>query len=185
MKPIYFPDQDAFRAWLEKNHTTEKEIIVGFHKVHTGKPSMTWSESVDQALCFGWIDGIRRSVDEESYCIRFTPRKPASTWSAVNVNKVKALTKKGLMRPAGLALFNARKKSEEEGYSFTNRPEQFPAPLERVFKANREAWRFFGSQAPSYRRTTIRWVTSAKKEETQRSRLERLIALSTKKKRLY
>lgn len=185
MKPKYFANQDAFRTWLEKNHMNEKEVIVGFYKVDTGKRTMTWSESVDQALCFGWIDGIRRAVDGKSYCIRFTPRKPTSRWSSINVNKVKELTKKGLMRPPGLSLFNNRKKSDEEGYSFNKRAERFPAPLERVFKAHDKAWAFFSKQAPSYRRTIIHWVTSAKKKETQRSRLERVIVLSTNEKRLF
>jgi uncharacterized protein YdeI (YjbR/CyaY-like superfamily) len=104
-RPRFFPSQLDFRKWLEKNHNKETELIVGFYKVGTGKPSLTWSQSVDQALCFGWIDGIRKSIDNESYCIRFTPRKPSSNWSAINIKKVEELTKLGLMKPEGTKHF--------------------------------------------------------------------------------
>jgi uncharacterized protein YdeI (YjbR/CyaY-like superfamily) len=118
MKPIFFPTPADFRKWLDKNHTTAKELIVGFYKVGTKKPSITWSESVDQALCYGWIDSVRRSIDEESYCIRFTPRNSKSIWSAINIAKVEALTKQGLMKPAGIKSFELRKEHRSKIYSY-------------------------------------------------------------------
>jgi uncharacterized protein YdeI (YjbR/CyaY-like superfamily) len=184
IRPEFFPSPAAFRAWLEKNHTRATELLVGYYKVGTGKPSMTWSESVDQALCFGWIDGVRRSIDKESYCIRFTPRKPTSTWSAINIRKVKELTKQGLMRPAGLAAFEKRKKKKSGIYSYENRPHEFPATFEKNFRANKAAWTFFSQQAPSYRRMVVYWVVSARKEETQMSRLAKAIDASAGGKRL-
>jgi uncharacterized protein YdeI (YjbR/CyaY-like superfamily) len=185
MTPMFFADQLAFRAWLERNHATKTELIVGFHKVATGKPSMTWSESVDQALCFGWIDGVRRSHDAESYTIRFTPRKPTSAWSAINVRKVAELTKQGLMRPAGIEIFKKRKSEHEKGYSFEGRAQRFPARYEKVFKSQKVAWDFFSHQAPSYQRTIIHWITTAKREVTQLSRLDKVIAASAKNMRIF
>jgi uncharacterized protein YdeI (YjbR/CyaY-like superfamily) len=182
--PLFFPSPAVFRVWLEKNHATATELLVGYYKVETGRPSLTWSESVDQALCFGWIDGVRRSVDRESYCIRFTPRKPTSTWSAINIRKVKALTKQGLMRPAGLAAFQKRKKKRSGIYSYENRPNNFPAALEKRFRAHKDAWAFFSQQSPSYRRLIIYWVISAKREETRLSRLSKAVDTSAKGKRL-
>jgi uncharacterized protein YdeI (YjbR/CyaY-like superfamily) len=182
--PRFFSSPDTFRSWLEKNHARATELFVGYYKVGTGRPSMTWSESVDQALCFGWIDGVRRSVDKESYCIRFTPRKPTSTWSAINIRKVKELTKQGLMRPAGLAAFENRKKERSRIYSYENRPTVFPAALEKRFRTSKAAWTFFTNQAPSYRRTIVYWVISAKKQETQLSRLAKAIDASAMRKRL-
>jgi uncharacterized protein YdeI (YjbR/CyaY-like superfamily) len=183
--PLFFPSPTAFRVWLEKNHATATELLVGYYKVGTGRPSLTWSESVDQALCFGWIDGVRRSVDRESYCIRFTPRKPTSTWSAINIRKVKELTKQGLMRPAGLEAFQKRKKKRSGVYSYENRPHEFPTPLKKRFRANKDAWAFFSRQSPSYRRLIVYWVVSAKKTETQLSRLAKAIAASAAGKRVY
>jgi uncharacterized protein YdeI (YjbR/CyaY-like superfamily) len=185
MAPPFFADQLAFRAWLERNHATKTELVVGFYKVGTGKPSMTWSESVDQALCFGWIDGVRRSLDAERYTIRFTPRKPTSAWSAINVRKVAELTKQGLMRAAGIEIFRKRKTEHEKGYSFEGRAQHLPAGFEKVFKSNRVAWDFFAHQAPSYQRTIIHWITTAKREVTQLSRLDKVIATSAKKKRIF
>ncbi len=127
--PRFFSGPAAFRAWLEKNHARATELFVGYYKVGTGKPSMTWSESVDQALCFGWIDGVRRSVDRESYCIRFTPRKPTSTWSAINIRKVKELTKQGLMRPAGIAAFEKRKTQKSGIYTLREPAERLSRPV--------------------------------------------------------
>lgn len=178
MEPIFFESPAAFRKWLEKNHTKEKEVLVGFHKTKTGKPSMTWPESVDQALCFGWIDGVRKSIDEHSYTIRFTPRKPTSIWSAINIKKVEALTEKGLMKPAGQAAFSHRKEHKSKIYSFEQDRENMklePAQ-EKQFKANKKAWKFFTEQAPSYQRTAIWLVISAKQEATRTKRLETLIA---------
>jgi len=175
MKPKFFKSPDEFRAWLEKNHTTAKELLVGFYKVHTGKPSLTWSQSVDVALCYGWIDGVRPTGDDESYCIRFSPRKPRSGWSALNIRKVEELKKARLMRPAGLAAFEARDASNA-GYAVKNWPTTFPPAYERRLRANKKAWQYFTSKAPSRRKATIHWVTSAKQEETRLRRLQMLIA---------
>jgi uncharacterized protein YdeI (YjbR/CyaY-like superfamily) len=184
MHPVFFPNATAFRTWLEHHHQTETELWVGYYKVATGKPSMTWSESVDQALCFGWIDGLRKSVDAESYCIRFTPRKPDSIWSAVNLKKVESLTREGLMRPAGLDIFSRRKPEKSELYSFENEPARLSEAYENLFKASSAAWAFFTAQAPSYQKTIIHWIMAAKKEETQRSRLMKAISESEKNKRV-
>ena len=184
MTPVYFKDQEEFRVWLEKNHKTETELLVGYYKVDSGIPSMNWSQSVDQALCFGWIDGIRRSIDDKRYCIRFTPRKPTSIWSKININKVGELKKKGLMHPMGLAAFNKRKKSKSGIYSFENEPLKLADNLEDVFKTNKPARDFFISQAPSYQKLIIGWIMSAKQEKTRVARLEKLISASEKQNRL-
>jgi len=182
--PIFFSNQQEFRKWLTKNHKKETELIVGYYKVGTGKPSMTWSHSVDQALCFGWIDGVRRSIDSESYCIRFTPRKQTSRWSDVNIKKVAELIKQGLMQPAGVEIFNKRKREESKLYSFENAGKQLAQNLEKKFKANKAAWSFFTKQAPSYKKMIVHWITSAKREETQLTRLEQAITESVKQKRI-
>jgi uncharacterized protein YdeI (YjbR/CyaY-like superfamily) len=183
MKPIYFPSPAEFRTWLEKHHDSETEVLVGYHKKGTGIPSMTWPESVDEALCFGWIDGIRRRVDEDRYTIRFTPRKPKSNWSNVNIKRVAELTKLGRMTPAGLKVFEERDAKRDYAYEET-RSRSFTPDQEKRFRANRKAWAYFEQQPPGYRRTMIFWVTSAKKEETQLGRLEKLIELSAAGKRL-
>ena len=175
MKPKFFKTPDEFRQWLEKNHAKEKELFVGFYKVATGKPSLTWSQSVDVALCYGWIDGVRPTGDEKSYVIRFTPRRPRSGWSAVNIQKIAELEKAGLMRPAGLAAFAARD-ATNAGYSVKSWPTTFPPKYERRFRANKKAWAYFASQTPSRRKATIHWITSAKQEETRLRRLDTLIA---------
>jgi len=185
LSAVFFPNQKAFRAWLQRYHQVEKELLVGYYKVKTDKPSMTWSESVDQALCFGWIDGIRRSIDDERYCIRFTPRKPGSTWSAVNIAKVEALIKSGQMKPAGLALYMKRNKEKTTLYSFENEQKSLPAEMEKDFKKNKEAWEFFTAQPPSYRKTVTFWIVSAKQEKTKVARLEQLIEESKQKRRLF
>jgi uncharacterized protein YdeI (YjbR/CyaY-like superfamily) len=146
---------------------------------------MTWSESVDQALCFGWIDGVRRSIDQESYCIRFTPRRPGSNWSAVNLKKVEELTRQGLMQKAGLEIFRQRKESSSEIYSYENKPEKLRDDFEKKFKESVNAWTFFTSQAPSYKKTATYWVMSAKQESTKLRRLEKLIEASEAGKRLF
>jgi uncharacterized protein YdeI (YjbR/CyaY-like superfamily) len=184
MAPIFFTNTDEFRKWLEENHQTEKELIVGYYKVGTKKPTMTWSDSVDEALCFGWIDGVRRSVDAEGYCIRFTPRNPKSNWSAVNIAKVEELIRVGKMTPAGLAAFEKRSDARSEIYSYENRPEKFTAELESHFMENTVAWNFFSTQPPSYRKTIIYWVMSAKQEATRISRLNKLIEACSEGKRL-
>lgn len=175
MQPTFFSKQSEFRKWLEKNHDKESELAVGFYKVGSGKPSMTWSESVDQALCFGWIDGVRKSIDKDSYQIRFTQRKPTSIWSAVNIQKMEELTKQGLMQPAGLASFEKRKESKSKIYSHEKAEVNFSPEFEKQFKANKKAWDYFELLAPSYRKTSTHWVMSAKQEATQIKRLSELI----------
>lgn len=182
--PKFFSGPAEFREWLQKNYLTETELVVGFYKVSTKKPSMTWSESVDEALCFGWIDGIRRSIDEESYCIRFTPRNPKSNWSAVNIRKVEEMTRQGKMTPAGLAAFEKRSEVRTGIYSYENRPEKLDAELEAIFQEKQEAWKFFTSQAPSYQKVMIYWVMSAKQEPTRMARLSKLIGFSALKERV-
>jgi len=182
---IYFRSPAAFRAWLERHHATQKEILVGFYRVGTRKPSMTWSESVDQALCFGWIDGVRRSVDDDRYTIRFTPRKPKSNWSRINMAKVETLRKSGRMAPAGEKAFAAREEGRSGVYSFEQeRPKELSPAYRKRFKANRKAWDWYQSQAPYYRRTTAFWVMSAKREETREKRLATLIADSSRGRRV-
>jgi uncharacterized protein YdeI (YjbR/CyaY-like superfamily) len=185
MTPLFFANTSEFRAWLEKNHQSETEVFVGYYKVHTKKPTMNWSESVDEALCFGWIDGIRRSIDEESYCNRFTPRNPRSNWSAVNIKKVEELIERGKMTPAGLAAFEKRTENKSAVYSYENRPEKFDQELETRFQENPKAWEFFLKQAHSYRKTVMYWVMSAKQKPTQLSRLEKLIAFSESGKKVF
>ncbi len=175
MKPAYFPTPAAFRKWLETNHASATELLVGFYKKDSGKASITWPESVDQALCFGWIDGVRRRIDDVSYSIRFTPRKPTSNWSAINIARVEELTKLGLMRPAGLRAFEQRREDKSAIYAYENAVRTLDPADEKTFRANRKAWQFFNAQAPWYRRVCIYWVTSAKKEETRARRLATLI----------
>lgn len=184
MKPKLFPTQTDFRRWLVENHDKENELLVKFYKVGSGKPSMTWSQSVDEALCFGWIDGIRKSIDEDSYCIRFTPRRAKSIWSAVNIKKVGELSEKGLMQPAGLAAFAKRDESKSRIYAYENEPLKLSADFEKQFKTNEKAWAFFQKQAPYYQKTATKWVMSAKQESTRQSRLERLIADSENARRI-
>ncbi|WP_291858405.1 YdeI family protein [Marinilabilia sp.] len=180
----FFKSQDEFRRWLESNHEKETELIVGFYKVDSGKPSMNWSQSVDQALCFGWIDGVRRSIDKESYCIRFTPRRSKSNWSAINIKKIEELTKAGLMKPAGLKVFSLRKEKKSEIYSSENDTVFLDSNYEKQFRKNKIAWDFFMKQAPSYRKAVIRWIMSAMQEKTRQSRLEKTIKESGKQKRV-
>jgi uncharacterized protein YdeI (YjbR/CyaY-like superfamily) len=185
MVPVFFSDTREFRKWLETNHRTEKELLVGYYKVGTKKTSMNWSESVDEALCFGWIDGIRKSIDEESYCIRFTPRNPKSNWSAVNINKVEEMIRLGKMTPAGLAAFEKRAEARSGIYSYENRPEKFDSGLEARFQEDQQAWNFFSSKPASYQKTVVYWVMSAKQESTRISRLNKLIEASIAGKRLF
>ena len=185
MKPTFFATPDELRAWLERNHDTAQELFVGFYKKGSGKPSLTWSDSVDEALCFGWIDGVRRPIDDVSYAIRFTPRRSRSTWSAVNVRKVGELTRQGRMTPAGIAAFEARSEARTGIYSH----EQAETPVlepdqERRFRADKKAWAFFQAQPPSYRKTAVWLVVSAKKPETREKRLAALIADSAAGRRL-
>ncbi len=185
MKLLFFPSQDDFRNWLEENHRTASELLVGFYKVNSGKPSMTWSQSVDQGLCFGWIDGVRKSIDKDSYCIRFTPRKPNSIWSAINIAKVETLISQGLMKEAGIAAFKKKKEERSGVYSFENEAKKFSEDFENRFKANQPAWDFFSTQAPAYRKMVIHWIMTAKQEQTKLARLEKTIINSEQGKRLF
>jgi uncharacterized protein YdeI (YjbR/CyaY-like superfamily) len=185
VKPTFFPTPAAWRSWLRQHHAEKTELLVGFYKKGSGKPSITWPESVDQALCFGWIDGVRRSVDDESYTIRFTPRRTGSTWSAVNIKRVAELTAAKLMAPAGLAAFGRRRDDRSAIYAYEQRQNPvFPNEYQRAFQARAGAWAFFQAQAPSYQRLTTFWVVSAKKPETQQKRLQILIADSAAGRRL-
>ena len=184
MEPIFFATPAAFRRWLKKNHKTAKELFVGFYKKGSGRPSITWPQSVDEALCFGWIDGVRRSIDEESYFIRFTPRRAGSNWSLINIRKVEALIREGRMESAGLAAYEARKTEKSGVYSFEQRQNaKLDRKAEAKFKANKAAWKFFQSQPPGYRKVAVFYVMSAKREETRAKRLQTLIDDSAAGKR--
>jgi uncharacterized protein YdeI (YjbR/CyaY-like superfamily) len=175
-KPIFFRSPEEFYGWLEENHETASEVYVGYFKTHTGKRGMSWSEAVDQALCFGWIDTRSNSIDEHSYMQRFTPRRPGSNWSKINVEKVAKLTEAGLMRPAGLAAFEQRSEARTGVYSFERNGEaRLPPEYEQRLRANPAAAEYFDSRPPWYRRTAIHLVVSAKREETRERRLAQLI----------
>ncbi|HVS04930.1 MAG TPA: YdeI/OmpD-associated family protein [Candidatus Dormibacteraeota bacterium] len=177
MKPRFFATAAELRAWLEDNHTTATELFVGFYRRDSGKPSITWQELVDEELCFGWIDGVRKGIDDVSYSNRITPRKPRSTWSAINIARARELIKQGRMRPAGLKAFERRTDERSAIYSYEQRTNSKLDPeAERTFRANKKAWAFFESQPPSYRKTAIYWVISAKREETRQKRLATLIS---------
>jgi uncharacterized protein YdeI (YjbR/CyaY-like superfamily) len=172
----FFATPAAFRTWLRKHHESASELLVGFYKKGFGKPSITWPQAVDQALCFGWIDGVRRSIDDESYTIRFTPRKPTSTWSAINIRRVAELTRDGLMQPAGLKAFAARSEAKSGIYAYEQRHASKLEPAEeKRFRANKRAWAFFEAQPAGYRRTATWWVVSAKRHATRARRLDTLI----------
>lgn len=176
MAPRFFATTDAWRAWLSRHHATAPELWVGFHKKGSGRRCITWPESVDQALCFGWIDGVRKRIDETSYMIRFTPRRAGSTWSSVNVGRIKELTRLGLIQAAGLAAYDDRREAKSGIYAYEQRRQAGLAePMEREFKRYRKAWAFFQAQPPGYRRTAIWWVVSAKREDTRARRLATLI----------
>jgi uncharacterized protein YdeI (YjbR/CyaY-like superfamily) len=175
MRITFFKSPAEFRGWLERHHDEAQELWVGFYKKDSGKPSITWPESVDEALCFGWIDGIRKSVDGISYTVRFTPRKSRSIWSAINIKRVQALKKMGRMQAAGLKAFEARDSKRSGVYSFEQRRPKLDVAYEKKLQANKAAWKFFQAQAPWYQRTSSWWVMSAKKEETRRKRLATLI----------
>jgi uncharacterized protein YdeI (YjbR/CyaY-like superfamily) len=182
MKAKFFRTPADFRAWLEKHHARSSELLVGFYKRESDKPSITWHESVGEALCFGWIDGVRRSVDEVSYTIRFTPRKPGSTWSTVNIERVKNLAAEGRMQPAGSRAYEARRSNKSGVYSYEQRPEQLVPPYAGMLARHPSAKKFFAAQASSYRRAAIWWVISAKQEETRLRRARTLIELSAQGK---
>ncbi len=184
MEPKFFASQQKFRDWLAKHHETTTELLVGFYKVASGRPSMTWPESVDHALCFGWIDGVRKRIDDESYSIRFTPRKPTSIWSAINIQKVEHLTNAGFMQPAGIAAFEKRTEHRSKVYAYESEPAELSPAFERQFRKNKRAWEFFKTQAPSYQRTIVHWIMRAKQEPTRLSRLTKTIELSEGQKRV-
>lgn len=172
---LFFPSPAKLRKWFEKNHDKSREQWIGFYKKDSGKPSITWPESVDEALCFGWIDGLRKSINEESYKIRFSPRKARSIWSAVNLKRVKELMEMGRMHASGLKVFEDRDLKRSGLYSYEQRPQRLDEPYEKKFRSNKNAWNFFQSQPPGYQRITSWWVMSAKKEETRLKRLGTLI----------
>ena len=184
MKITYFKSAAAFRTWLEQHHATERELFVGFYKKASGRAGLTYAEAVDEALCFGWIDGVKRRVDQFSYQHRFTPRTAKSIWSRINIQHAERLIKTGRMTPAGRKASAARDPKRSEVYSFENAPRQLPPAGERRFRADRTAWDFFQRQPPGYRRVATFWVVSAKKTETQTRRLEQLIADSRAGQRL-
>jgi uncharacterized protein YdeI (YjbR/CyaY-like superfamily) len=175
MKPTFFRTPSDLRGWFDKHHATAAELLVGFYKKDSGTPSITWPESVDEALCVGWIDGIRKRLDDERYTIRFSPRRARSIWSAVNIKRAAVLIREGRMRPAGIAAFEARRENRSGIYSYEQRPETLDEPYGGRFRKNKAAWKFFQQQPASYRRAAIWWVISAKKEETRLKRLATLI----------
>jgi uncharacterized protein YdeI (YjbR/CyaY-like superfamily) len=183
-KPRFFTTPAQFRAWLEGHHDRAAELWVGFRKKVSGKPSITWAEAVDQALCFGWIDGIRKSVDEMSYANRFTPRKPTSTWSARNLKRANELIALGLMTPAGIRALERRRENRTGIYSYEQRPPDLPPKYARTFRTNATAWAAWRVMAPSYRKAATWWVISAKKEETRERRLATLIQASARGERI-
>jgi len=175
--PVFFARPELFRAWLERNHETQRELLVGFHKRHSGQGSMTWPESVSEALCFGWIDGVRRRVDDERYTIRFTPRKPSSIWSTVNIDKMRELIAAKRVHPAGMRAYERRRESRSSVYAYENRHSAvLDADSEREFKRHRKAWQFF-EQCPAWYRRSATWrIISAKRPATRAKRLAELIA---------
>jgi len=177
MKPTFFETPAAFRAWLKKHHQTAGELIVGFYRKDSGRKSMTWQQAVDEALCFGWIDGIRRKHSDIAYSNRFTPRRPRSNWSAINIARVEELTRQGKMTAAGLAAFQTRSEARSRIYHYEQADvPSFDTALEKIFKANKPAWAFFLTLPPYYRKGETRWVNGAKQAATRRRRLDKLMA---------
>lgn len=174
--PTFFPEPSDFRGWLEEHHATTDKLWVGYYKKATGRPSITWEESVKEALCFGWVDGVRNTHDSESYMIRFTPRKPKSVWSQRNIEFIKQLTAEGKMMPAGLGAFAHKDAHEDSGYRAAALSAELTPEMIRQFKAIPGAWEFFADQPPGYRRQSTHWVMSAKKEETRQRRVLTLIS---------
>jgi len=183
--PRFFATASAFRAWLEEHAASATELLVGYHKVASGRPSMSWPESVDEALCFGWIDGVRRRIDGESYSIRFTPRRAGSNWSAINIAKVEQLRAAGRMTPAGERAFARRTEARSGVYGYEQPSSAELSPEEaRTFRREKVAWRFFEDLPPSYRRAVLRWITTAKRAETRAARLAKLVAACGEGRRL-
>jgi len=184
MKAKFFRTQAEFHDWLLKNHDLKTELMVGFHKKDSGKKSITYPEALDEALCFGWIDGVKKALNETSYCQRFTPRKPNSVWSLVNIKHIERLKKDKRLHPAGVAAYKRRDPKRTGIYSFENRPREFSPEFEKKFRTNKVAWEFFESQLPFIHKTCVFWVMSAKKEETRLRRLNQLIESSAQGKRI-
>jgi uncharacterized protein YdeI (YjbR/CyaY-like superfamily) len=184
MKAILFRTSTTFREWLEKHHAKADAVWVGYYKKGSGKPSITWSGSVDEALCYGWIDGVRQSIDDISYRIRFRPRKPGSIWSSVNIKRAQALIEQGRMQPNGLKAYRAKKENKSGIYSYEQRSVDLEEPYKGLLKKNEGAWRFFQVQPASYRKAVSWWIIRAKKQETRLKRLEKLIANSVQGRRL-
>ena len=184
MPPRFFKTPAAWRKWLAAHHATTKELWVGFYKKDSGKPSITWPESVDEALCFGWIDGIRKSIDEQSYKIRFSPRRASSIWSAVNIRNAEKLIKEKRMQPAGSKAYEARKEYRSGIYAYEQRSPELVEPYVGKLKRNQAAWKFFQAQPPGYRKVMNWWIVSAKQEETRLKRLEKLIKESAQGRRI-
>ncbi|HUS13099.1 MAG TPA: YdeI/OmpD-associated family protein [Pyrinomonadaceae bacterium] len=184
MKPRFFKTPADLRQWLKMHHASVAELWVGFHKKDSGKQSITWPESVDEALCFGWIDGIRKSIDETSYMIRFTPRRTRSIWSTVNIRRANELLKQKLMQPAGLKAFAARQEYRSGIYSYEQRTADLPDHYGKLLKKNYAAWKFFHAQSPYYKKAINWWVLCAKKEETRLKRLNKLIEDSAHGRRI-
>ena len=184
MTPVFFRSASAFRRWLEKHHDAATELWVGFYKKHSGKRGISYQEAVDQALCYGWIDGIKKRVDDDGFTHRFSPRRAKSVWSAINSRRVKELQRLGLMMPAGVAAFERRDPARSGIYSFENPVASLPPLLERQFKASPKAWAFFHAQPPGYRRVAVFWVMSAKRDETRTRRLAQLVDASERQVRV-
>jgi uncharacterized protein YdeI (YjbR/CyaY-like superfamily) len=181
LKPTFFETPAEFGAWLAQHHCTHSDLWVGFYKKGSGRPSITWPEAVDEALCVGWIDGVRKRIDDASYVIRFTPRKPRSIWSAVNLERVAELTARRRMQAAGIEAFERRTAGRSVIYSYEQTTDAtLDASAARAFRANLKAWKFFQAQTPSYKKQCIWWVISAKKEETRLRRLATLIDASAR-----
>ena len=184
MQPKFFTSPEKFREWLERNHDSATELLIGFHKKSSGKKSVTYAEALDEALCFGWIDGVRKNFNETSYTIRFTPRKPRSIWSNVNVKHVERLKKEGRVHRAGLDAYERRAPERTGIYSFENAPRELPPEYEKTFRQNKAAWKFFQEQPPGYKRLMVFRTVSAKKEEPRLRRLKQLIESSEKGERM-
>lgn len=185
MEPVFFETPADFRKWLEKNYKSEKELLVGFYKKGSGRASVSWPESVDEALCFGWIDGIRRSLGDEAYTIRFTPRKPGSIWSAVNIDKIEVLISKGLVKPEGMEAYAKRTESKSRVYSHEREtPAELTNEMIKAFEKQPDAYNFFKAQPPGYQKVIKHWIMQAKQEKTQLQRFEKLLQASNDKKRL-
>jgi uncharacterized protein YdeI (YjbR/CyaY-like superfamily) len=184
MQPKFFTSPEKFRHWLERNHDSATELLVGFHKKSSDKKSITYAEALDEALCFGWIDGVRKNLNETSYTIRFTPRKPRSIWSNVNVKHVERLQKEGRMHRAGIEAYERRAPERTGIYAFENAPRELPPEYEKTFRQNKAAWKFFQEQPAGYKRLMVFRTVSAKKEETRLRRLKQLIESSEKGERM-